>query len=81
MTAKQLIESHGQSLVGRSVATEPIGEYPGGVATVTELAPDPNAPEIVFNVCHPAFGPIGIFDWEGVTLVSDVAAVPHGQNP
>ncbi len=73
MTAKQLIDIHGASLVGQRVETEAIGEYPGGIATVTELAPDPQAPEIVFNVRHPAYGEIGVFDWELVALVGTAA--------
>ena len=73
MTAKQLIEIHGTSLIGQRVDTEAIGEYPGGIATVTELAPDPQAPEIVFTVQHPSYGDIGVFDWELVTLVSTPA--------
>ena len=68
MTAKQLIDIHGTSLIGQRVETEPIGEYPGGIAIVTELTPDPQAPEIVFTVQHPTFGPMGVFDWELVTL-------------
>ena len=73
MTAKQLIDIHGTSLIGQRVETEPIGEYPGGIAIVTELAPDPQAPEIVFTVQHPSYGDIGVFDWELVTLVGTSA--------
>jgi|GEM_PF-3351571 hypothetical protein len=73
MTAKQLIDIHGTSLIGQRVDTEAIGEYPGGIATVTELAPDPQAPEIVFTVQHPTFGQMGVFDWEHVVLLATPA--------
>lgn len=73
MTAKQLIDIHGTSLIGQRIETEAIGEYPGGIAIVTELAPDPQAPEIVFTVQHPSYGDIGVFDWELVTLVGTPA--------
>jgi hypothetical protein len=69
MTAKQLTKTHGASLIGRRIETEAIGEYSGGIATVTEIAPDPQAPEIVFNVRHPTYGEIGVFKWEQVTLL------------
>lgn len=71
MTAKQLTNIHGASLIGRRVETEAIGEYPGGIATITRLAPDPQAPEFVFNVRHPTFGEIGVFEWERVVLVPE----------
>jgi len=56
-------------LVGKNVMTEKIGEYPGGVARVTKLFPDLAAPEIVFTVCHPTFGEIGVFEGEECNLV------------
>ncbi len=73
MTAKQLTIIHGPSLIGRRVETEAIGEYPGGIATVTELAPDPEAPEIDFKVRHHNYGEIGVFEWERVALVPNDA--------
>jgi hypothetical protein len=56
----------GDSLIGKSIITEAIGTYPGGIAKVVELDPDPKAPEIVIQVFHPTFGEIGIFDYERV---------------
>jgi len=70
MTAQALLSLYGGSLLGRHVVTVQIGEYPGGLAEVIELLPDPAAPEIVFNVNHPTFGEIGVFDWEPVQLVN-----------
>lgn len=55
-------------LIGRSINTESIGDYPGGVAVVTELFPDRAAPEIVFQVKHPTFGEIGVFAQEEVSF-------------
>jgi hypothetical protein len=70
VSAKKLVKKLGSKLVGQKVRTPQMGEYPGGVATVTEIAPDPNAPEIVFNVSHPTFGPIGVFEYEQVKLAN-----------
>jgi hypothetical protein len=69
MTAQHLVEMYRDSLVGKWVTTEAIGEYPGGVAQVTEIAPDPAAPEIVFNVDLPGYGPMGIFEMERSEIV------------
>lgn len=68
VSAKGLVKAHGQNLVGKKVVTPAMGEYPGGVATVTEIAPDPNAPQIVFEVEHSTFGRIGVFEYERVRL-------------
>lgn len=69
VSAKKLINRYGPSLIGQRVYTQAMGEYPGGIATVTEIEPDPNAPEIVFQVEHPTFGSIGVFEYEKVALV------------
>lgn len=66
--AKRLVRVHGASLVGKQVVTPAIGDYPGGKSIVMEVAPDPNAPEIVFTVKHPTFGECGVFDYEMVRL-------------
>ncbi len=50
MTAKQLVEKHGKRLEGELVWTEAIGSYPGGVARIVQIYPDPNAPEIAYEV-------------------------------
>lgn len=67
--AKQMMAEFGKQLVGKTVITMPMGLWPGGAATVTELNPDPNAPEIVFNVKHATTGEeIGVFDDEWVLI-------------
>lgn len=71
MTAKRLVRQMGNALVGRAVLTMAIGDYPGGNATVTEMAPDPAAPEIVSTVEHATFGSIGVVEWEQETLLPD----------
>ena len=68
MLAEDLVEQLGKDLIGRTVKTSAMGEYPGGKAVITEIAPDPSAPEIVFQVCHPTFGEIGVFGNEAVDL-------------
>ena len=52
--AKDLVRKMGKKLIGRKVITPPMGSYPGGLAQVIEIHPDPAAPEIVFNVENPA---------------------------
>jgi len=68
MTAKELVTKHGSALVGRLVLTQPNGEYPGGIAEVVRIAPDPNAPEIVFDVKTDEWD-IGVFEHETVHLI------------
>ncbi len=70
LRASELAKVLGESLVGRRVKTIQMGEYPGGIAVVTEIAPDPNAPEIAFNVKLPGYDVIGVFDYEPVELVT-----------
>ncbi len=69
MLAEHLVANMGQRLVGREVFTERLGDYPGGFAVVTEIAPDPAAPDIACMVDHGSFGPIGIFGYEEIILV------------
>ncbi len=64
MTALELLKKRGKSLVGRRIWSGMLGDYPGGEAVVVEIEPDDAAPEIVFNVRHPAVGVMGIFDHE-----------------
>ena len=60
-------------VVGARVWTAQVGEWPGGPSTIVEVAPDPGAPEILFNVRHDdpwtdsKFGAMGIFDDEWIT--------------
>ena len=68
MLAKDLWGMYGGHLVGRQIITEAVGDWPGGVATITQSMPDPAAPEIVYQV-ESAHGEIGIFDGEEVTLL------------
>lgn len=76
MKAIQLRAVYGEWLIGRQVNTEAIGDYPGGIATVTGLRPDPGCPDIVFTVKHPTWrtedhleGEIGICAQEYCSLV------------
>jgi hypothetical protein len=69
MNAKQLVKREGDDLLGRQIKTRPMGEYPGGIATVYDLGHDPAAPEIVMNVVLPGWGTIGVFEQEEVDLL------------
>lgn len=68
MTALDLVNQLGTTLLGRRVNTQAIGDYPGGVAKVIKICPDPAFPEIVFEIDHPEFGEIGVFDYEECSL-------------
>lgn len=70
MLALELI--HGRErheLVGREIMTQPFGDWPGGVAKITDVYPDPEAHEIVLQVEHPEHGEIGVFAFEEVEFV------------
>jgi hypothetical protein len=71
MNAIQLVQKLGQKLVGNKVNTPAVGEYPGGVATVIQMAPDPKAPDIVFQVHLPNWGEVGVLGHETVSLLVD----------
>ena len=76
MKAHQLVQKLGNKLLGQKVNTPALGDYPGGVATVTQLAPDEAAPEIVFQVNLPYWGEIGVFGHENVSLLLDRLTLP-----
>lgn len=69
MNAASALIKYGKRLVGKNVMTEPYGKWKGGIATVTKLRPDRNAPEIVFEVRHPTQGSIGVFDHENIEVL------------
>jgi hypothetical protein len=74
MLAKELVNRLGSALIGRTVITRTYGIYSGGKARVVEIYPDPNAPEIVFNVQNDNWKDsngdsiIGVFENEQVDL-------------
>jgi len=71
MKAKALVQKLGTKLIGQKVNTQAWGHYPGGLATVIEIEPDKNAPEIVFQVNLPQWGQMGVFWHEEVSMVRD----------
>jgi hypothetical protein len=77
MKANQLVQKLGHKLLGQKVNTPPVGEYPGGVATVIPIAPNENAPEIVFQVSLPQWGEIGVFEHEDVSLLLGQLGLPQ----
>jgi hypothetical protein len=79
MRADEIVTIHGKDLIGREIITMAIGSYPGGVAKVTDIHPDPAAPEIPIQVIHRDAGTMGIFEWEDVTLIGP-AVKPVGHN-
>ena len=77
MKANQLVQKLGNKLLGQKVNTPAVGDYPGGVVTVIQIAPDDNAPEIAFQVNQKAFGDIGVFEHEDVSLLVDKLDLPQ----
>ena len=65
-TAKKTVKRWGKKLIGKSVFTQEVGNWPGGWAIVTKIKPDAAAPEIVFQVEHPVHGTMGIFGHEKI---------------
>jgi hypothetical protein len=77
MKAKELVKKLGNNLLGKKVNTPALGEYPGGLATVTQIAPDKNAPEIAFQINLAQWGQTGVFGHEDVSVLSDGLGVIH----
>lgn len=70
MTAEDLVRQYGRDLIGRKVRTIPIGDWTGGICTVTDIEPDGQAPEIVFSVRRDSDGEeTGVFDEEPCEVV------------
>lgn len=74
MTAKELLlvahilTGDAKNLVNHHILTEKIGWWPGELANIKEVMPDPAAPEIVFTVEN-SHGEIGVFADETVILM------------
>ena len=69
ITAAELVKLFGRALIGARVhMIEPAGEVPAGWATVRQLTPDKQAPEIVMQVTQDNYGSIGVFDNELVEV-------------
>ena len=67
MIVRELVKRSG--IIGKHVCTMAMGDYPGGLAEIVEIFPDPAAPEIPIQVNHPTFGEIGLFEDETVVLM------------
>lgn len=74
--ASDVVNVLGASLIGAEVLTEAVGGWPGGLATVVELHPDPTAPEIVCNV-ESEHGRVGIFEHEWLEAMSQSQETPN----
>lgn len=57
--------------VGTIILTYPMGEWLGGYATITEINPDPKAPEIVFQVKSLNGDEIGVYGNEVIGVSTD----------
>ena len=72
MLASKMLKDYGDALIGKIIHTEKYRDWPAQLCIITEVNPDPNAPEISFLVksLNP-FSPflnkeIGVFEWEEV---------------
>jgi hypothetical protein len=75
MKANQLVQKLGHKLLGKKVNTPATGAYPSGVATVIAIAPDAEAPGIVFQVNLGQWGEVGVAGHADVSLLSDQLGV------
>ena len=75
MKANQLVAKLGDKLLGKKVNTPAMGEYPGGMATVIRIAPEPKAPDIALQVNLAHWGKMVVFGHEDVSLLSDKLGV------
>nr|VFK46589.1 MAG: hypothetical protein BECKTC1821E_GA0114239_10675 [Candidatus Kentron sp. TC] len=55
MRAACLVEIAGDKLIGKTIRTRKEGIYPGGDATVIDIDPDPDEPNIVMMVHLPGW--------------------------
>jgi len=78
MRCDTLVMRFGHGLIGRRVDTPPLGVYPGGIATIVKVEPDPAAPEVVFEVSLPGYGSMGMFCGELVRMV-DLFGLPPNE--
>ena len=70
MTARTAVKIFGENLLGKTIFTPPFGDWKGGQAKVTELYPDPDAPEIVMTVKSvEGHGEIGVFGNETISII------------
>jgi len=81
MNAGKLVRKYGEDLIGREIDTPAMGTWEGGICIVTELRPDPGAPEIVMQAQRKSDGEsIGVFRHEDVELLPEPEIVDtlHG---
>jgi hypothetical protein len=71
MKALRLVQKLGEKLIGKKIHTPACGDYPGGLATVTEIEPDKNVPEIAFQVSLPQWGNMGVLWHEEISVSLD----------
>lgn len=75
INAAVAVIKYGQSLIGNVCETARYGDWRGGLTEIIEIAPDANAPDIVFRVRHftEEFGEIGVLAHEEIGLFPDGA--------
>lgn len=67
VNAKALVDQYGEKLIDLQITTQAMGEWPGGLASVTMVWPDASCPEIVMQVAND-HGEIGVFAEENVLV-------------
>lgn len=68
MVAGDAAKQFGEQLVGRVILTPTFGDWKQCRAVVTQMAPDPQSPEIVFTVYNERQGSIGVVETEEIGL-------------
>ena len=85
MQASDMVKKYGESLIGQTVLTMGVGDYPGGEAKVVDLGDGVNASEIVMNVFNENWKDedgnqrMGIFHWEIIAFARAPVVEPNGK--
>ena len=70
MRAITAAKRFGDALVSCTIRTEAMGDWPGGLAKITDLFPDKHAKEIVFQVKGTqGQGKTGVFAYENIEII------------
>lgn len=81
INVKSAIKIYGERLIGKQIMTYPEGDYPGGLAIVTDMSLDGTGDELcpihmnVKNIYKENGGSMGILYYEDIGIEDDVAAV------
>lgn len=70
MTARTAVNCFGATLIGKTIITQPFGDWRGGQAKVLDVNPDPAAKEIVMEVkALRSKEEVGVFGSEKIQII------------